>query len=154
MELDMRAVMAAMRDAESGDDAPPARPDVRAQRLELLARFKSYGERHEFAEGELVAEKHGMGTVNQSRGEVGLMFWRRLDMADAVDALIVADAVKRLRVNRVDCLVALTGEADDGTSALVFLPHEAARLRPLTAGERAELDAVAGGDEPAEGGSP
>ena len=149
MDMDeMRGAIAArLRAAMSDDDdAPPPLPDIRAQRLELLARFKSYGDRHEFAEGELVAEKDGMGTLNQKRGETAVMFWRALKADDPQDALIIAGEVSRLRVNRVDCLVAFTGEDDDGTSTLVFLPHEMARLRPLTAEERAELDAVAGGE--------
>ncbi len=147
--MDLREVLAAkMAAAMAGgdDEAPPARPDMRAQRLELLARFKRHSEQHEFTSGQLVVEKDGLGVISQTGGGRALIFWRKLDPDDAVDASIIEDATDGRRLSRVDCLVATVESANDGTSALLFASHESARLRPLTPEEQAELDAVRGED--------
>lgn len=147
--MDLRAMMAAkMAEAMAGgddDDAPPARPDMRAQRLELWARFDAYNKQHRFTPGGLVAEKDGLGIIKQSGGGRALIFWRALVPSDPLDKIIIRQQVKRQRINRVDCIIASVEFADDGTSAVLFVPHDSACLRPLTDEEAAELDAVNGG---------
>lgn len=141
--MNPREMMAALRAmSDAGDDAPPARPDIRAQRLELLTRFARYAERHEFQPGDLVAEKEGLSTVKQANGGRALIYWRPLDPTDAVDALIIADAVNRSHANRLDCMIGSVETANDGTSTVLITAFDSARLRPLTPAERAELDAV------------
>lgn len=137
---EMIAALRAMSDG--GDDAPPPRPDIRAQRLELLARFGRYNEQHEFHPGELVAEKEGLNTVKQANGGRALIYWRPLVPADPVDSLIIADAVNRSHVNRLDCMIGSVETANDGTSTVLITAFDSARLRPLTAQEQDELDAV------------
>lgn len=139
---EMIAALRAM--SAGGDDAPPARPDIRAQRLELLARFRSYHERHEFRPGALVAEKDGHSVFKQDGGGRALIFWRALNPTDPLDAQIIAKGVQRERVIAVDCIVGTIEDGGDGLSSIVFHSHDSARLRPLSAEERAELDAVGG----------
>lgn len=138
-------MIAALRAGSAGgDDAPPARPDIRAQRLELLARFARYSEPHDFRPGDLVAEKEGLSTFKQSNGGRALIYWRSLDPTDAVDALIIADVVNRSHANRLDCMIGSVETANDGTSTVLITAFDSGRLRPLTRAERAELDAVSG----------
>ncbi len=140
--MNMREMMAAM--SGRAGDTSSARPDMRAQRLELLGRFERYGEPHEFAPGQLVVEKDGLGIINQSNGGRALIFWRHLEPSDAVDASIIEAANLGRFQSRIDCLVATAETGNDGTAAILFAAHDSARLRPLTAEERAELDAVRG----------
>ena len=46
----------------------------------------------------------------------------------------------------MDCIVGTIEDGGDDLSSVVFHSHDSACLRPLTAEERAELDAVNGGD--------
>ena len=131
------------------DDAPSPRPDMLAQRLELRDRFARYHAAHVFAPGDLVAEKEGLGTIRDGE-RTALIYWRDLDPTDALDAAIIEDFAQHQHTNAVDCMV---GRLPDDAASVVIHPHDSSRLRPLTAEERAELDAVAGGDEPAEGGA-
>ncbi len=139
--------LSAMGGNDGDDDTPPPRPDMRAQRMELETRFKRYHEAHEFKPGDLVAEKEGLGTVRDGE-RTALIYWRALDPSAVLDAVIIKDFAEHQHVSAVDCLVAKL--ADDAGS-VVTIPHDSSRLRPLTADERAELDAVRGDEsDPAE----
>lgn len=147
--MDPRRILAALNGADMSDDgggdAPPARPDMRAQRLELRARFDGYEVWHEFRSGELVAEKDGHSVFDQKGGGRALIFWRWLEPKNPVDAHIIRRACERERVNAVDCIVGTIEDGHDGLSCVVFHSHDSARLRRLTAEEQAELDAINGG---------
>lgn len=147
--MDIREMLAAKLAASMRDDdnAPLARPDMRAQRLELLARFAVYTEPHEFRPGELVMQKDGLVLMEaHGHGDLAMIYWRALDPSDPFDVCLIREEVERTRHNRINCIVGVV--SDDGGADVVMRPFDSARLRPLTPTERAQLDAVRGdGDE-------
>lgn len=115
----------------------PARPDIRAQRMELRARFNRYCTGHAFGSGDLIAEKDGLAHIKDTPN-VALIFWRYLDRNDPLDDAIITDAVGRMHLSDINCVVAFADETGKG---LIYWPADFHEFRPLTAEEQAALDA-------------
>jgi hypothetical protein len=101
MEGPLHHLMSAMSGNE--DQEPEVHPILPlAQAMELRDRFRRAQIEAGLYAGMLCREKPGLGVLTSQRL---IMFWRWLDPADTQDALIIADVVRRLIVNRVDCMV-------------------------------------------------
>lgn len=102
--------------ADQARSKPAKREPMADQAAKLRGMLKDYNTTYaQFYSGDLVRLKDGLGTIkDESRPTMAMMFWRDLDENNYQDRLIVKRYLKKLAIDRVDCLVAHI--ADDGVS--------------------------------------
>lgn len=107
---------------------PKPRPLIEAQVMELQQRWIAYNSHYTLKPGDLVVDKHGLGSLKPKlRDTYVFILWRMLDLSSYVDQQLVDLWVHAgVIANNYDCVVAAIGE--DGE--IEFSLRELAALQP------------------------
>lgn len=120
--------MAAMMEMVSAHEANEKHVhplSAEAQIENLRSAWAHYTAPKSFKPGDLCRDRDGLGTFND---DPVLLFARMLNPANEQDRVMIDDATRSQRWNKVDCIVA----RGHGEGTITFFVHDSDLLEPLT----------------------